>query len=48
MTQQESTLIHVLEGTSEAGANEPMYLHLSVVDPEAIAALAEAKEGRDR
>ena len=29
-------------------ALEPIYLHLSVTDPEALAALAEAAEGRDR
>lgn len=27
---------------------EPLYLHLSVVDPEAIAVLADAREGRER
>ena len=27
---------------------QPFYLHLSVVDPETVAALSEAKEGRDR
>lgn len=29
-------------------ALEPLYLHLSVIDPETIAALAETREGRDR
>src|SRR5258707_1170439 len=27
---------------------QPLYLHLSVVDPETVAVLGEAKEGRDR
>ena len=30
------------------GIVEPIYLHLSVTDPETIAALSEASEGRDR
>ena len=28
--------------------NEPMYLHLSVTDPETLAALSEAADGRER
>jgi hypothetical protein len=31
-----------------AGAAEPIYLHLSVTDPETIAALSESSDGRDR
>jgi hypothetical protein len=29
-------------------ATAPLYLHLSVTDPETVAALSEAAEGRDR
>jgi len=33
---------------SALGSTEPLYLHLSVTDPETVAALSEATEGRDR
>src|SRR3954471_16349538 len=34
--------------TESSGFVEPIYLHLSVTDPETIAALSESAEGRDR
>lgn len=34
--------------TAVATTAEPLYLHLSVTDPDALAALAEAGEGRER
>ena len=34
--------------TAPASAAEPMYLHLSVTDPETLAALAETPDGRER
>ena len=34
--------------SDDAASSEPLYLHLSITDPEVVAALAEAGEGRDR
>ena len=34
--------------SASPGIVEPIYLHLSVTDPETIAALSESSEGRDR
>lgn len=48
MTDQASLSALPAPPLSESGSLEPLYLHLSVVDPETIAELAEAKEGRDR
>lgn len=44
MDTQLSPVTSTLAGT----AFEPMYLHLSVTDPETLAVLADASEGRDR
>ena len=33
---------------SNEASLQPLYLHLSVIDPETISVLVEAKEGRDR
>ncbi|MCZ8112685.1 MAG: hypothetical protein ACK5Y8_19665 [Betaproteobacteria bacterium] len=37
-----------LATNAESGSSEPLYLHLSITDPEVAAALTDAGEGRDR
>lgn len=44
----ESTNVQRVGGGSSEALAEPVYLHLSITDPEVVAALTEAGEGRDR
>ena len=44
---ESAALRHPVAERTEIGA-EPLYLHLSITDPEVAHALAEAGEGRDR
>lgn len=48
MLENPDTSVVPFPSASNDEVLQPLYLHLSVVDPEAIAALSEAKEGRDR
>lgn len=48
MSEQMSAKEAASPSASEPGSLEPLYLHLSVIDPETISALAEVRDGRDR
>lgn len=48
MSSEQANVIGLVGSQSPGLVAEPLYLHLSITDPEVVSALSEAGEGRDR
>ncbi len=48
MLEPSDSFVDETDLVGATAALEPLYLHLSIVDPETVAVLSDAKEGRDR